>query len=67
MPQMPDPSFFIPSQCQKENLSDAFSNLCLLFPQTQGVHNILLTKFQDISKTFPGQNLKIPGQNTYVL
>ena len=30
----------------------------------QGVHSIFSRKFQDIFKTCPGQNLKIPGQNT---
>ena len=33
----------------------------------RGVSSIFLSKFLDISKTFPGQNLKVLGQNTETL
>ena len=33
----------------------------------KGIPSIFLTKFLDISKTFPGQNLKVLGQNTETL
>ena len=33
----------------------------------KSIPSIFLTKFLDISKTFPGQNLKVLGQNTETL
>ena len=60
-------TFFAREFCRICTVNKYIENNSVEENKYQGVHTDFEKKFQDISRTFPGQNTKIPGHLTIIL